>query len=80
MLRVHHWMDAFDQGPAGTVTPTGSVTVNCACANSPGSSLCFYLMPFYSRSELQVPVSSLEHVCFIPGVSLCNTYNTLSFE
>lgn len=36
VLRVHHWMDALDQGPAGTVSPTGSVTDNCACANSPG--------------------------------------------
>lgn len=23
-LRVHHWMDAFDQGPAGKASPTGS--------------------------------------------------------
>lgn len=37
MLRVHHWMDAFDQGPAGTVSPTGSVTDNFTGANSPGS-------------------------------------------
>lgn len=38
-LRVHHWMDALDQGPARKASPTGSVSHYSAHAPTLGNSL-----------------------------------------